>query len=67
MNAMASPSVRAAVNLSFHDHGIDHVAAIVHGDKTAHLDFACSFVDIDHANVSSKRKSKVGRDVGKAE
>ena len=50
-----------AVDLAFHDHGIDHGAAIIDGDELADLVLARFGVDIHHADVGAVREGKVRR------
>ncbi len=49
------------MNLSFDDHRIDDVPAIVDGHESAHLYFSGSLVDIDDADVAAKRISEIRR------
>ena len=49
------------MNLTLNDHGIDDVAAIVHGHKAPDLHFSRAFVDVNHADVSAERKSEIRR------
>src|ERR1700688_2083224 len=50
-----------AMNLTFDDHRIDNVAAVIHGHEPAYLDLAGTLVDIDHADVGAERESKIRR------
>ena len=49
------------MNLTFHDHGVDDVAAIVHGNKTANLDLARTLVNVDHADVGAEGEGQIRR------
>src|ERR1700741_3552264 len=51
----------AAMNLAFDNHGIDDVAAVVHGHEAANLDLTCTLVDIHHADVGPERESEIRR------
>ena len=51
----------STVDLTFDDHGIDDVAAIVHSDKTADLDLAGTLVDVYDADVGTEGEGEVGR------
>src|SRR5215510_12396656 len=45
---------QATMNLSFDDHRIDDVAAIIDGYEPAYLDLACTLIDIDDADVAAE-------------
>src|SRR6266508_4995801 len=55
------PHGQTAVNLSFDDHRVDDVPAVVDGHESAHLDLSCSFIDVDYADVAAERIGEVRR------
>src|SRR5205085_4087694 len=50
----------AAVDLPVDDHGIDDVAAVVHGDEPTDLHHARAAVDVDYADVAAEGEGEVG-------
>src|SRR5215475_12739334 len=52
---------QSAVNLSFYDHRVDDIAAIIDGDESAYLDLSCSLIDVDDADVAAERISEIRR------
>src|SRR5260370_36456160 len=50
---------QAAVDLTFHNHRVDDVTAIVHCHEAPNLYLSGTFVDVHHANVSPEREREV--------
>src|SRR5258705_584002 len=49
------------MNLTFDDHRIDDVAAVINGDEPTYLDLARTFVDVDVADIAAEGICKIRR------
>src|SRR5256885_6686827 len=58
-HGLAQTLSNTSVNLSIDQHGIDYVAAIVHGDVLVNLDFTGFGVHFHGANVTSEWECKI--------
>src|SRR5690554_665925 len=52
---------QSAVDLPFHDHGVDDRSEVVHSSEPVDLDFASQWVDLHFADIGSSREGEVGR------
>ena len=49
------------MDLTFDNHRVDDVPAIINGDKSPNFNFGCFWIDIYHTNVGTERKGQIGR------
>src|SRR5215510_11918428 len=57
----SEPHRQPSVDLTFDDHGVDNIAAIINSDKASDLHLSSPLIDIHHADITPKGIGQVWR------